>query len=118
MKKGKKKYFALLGMAVLLAAVVLLLPERRSTLTIGPARFSQATVVVDAGHGGEDGGAVSPNGTVESNVNLAIAQRLDQLLGLYGVNVRMLRDSDISLHDSSAETLRQKKVSDYITGSP
>lgn len=77
-----------------------------------PERFSSATLVIDAGHGGEDGGAVSPAGNVESGVNLAIAKRLDAILGLYGVNVRMLRTEDISLHDQDAQTLRQKKVSD------
>lgn len=77
-----------------------------------PERFRASTVVIDAGHGGEDGGAVSPAGNVESMVNLGIAKRLDQLLGLFGVDVVMLRTEDISLHDPTAETLRQKKVSD------
>lgn len=77
-----------------------------------PTRFQGAAVVIDAGHGGEDGGAVSPAGNVESNVNLGIAKRLDNIFGLFGVPVVMLRTRDISLHDSSAETLRQKKVSD------
>jgi N-acetylmuramoyl-L-alanine amidase len=37
---------------------------------------------------------------------------LDQILGLYGVPTVLLRESDISLHDRDAQTLRQKKVSD------
>jgi N-acetylmuramoyl-L-alanine amidase len=75
-------------------------------------RFAGETLVIDAGHGGEDGGAVSVSGAVESQINLAIALRLDALMGLYGVNTLMLRSTDISLHDSDASTLRQKKVSD------
>ena len=78
----------------------------------GPARFSGAVVVIDAGHGGEDGGAVSVSGVAESQLTLAVAQRLDALLGLYGVETVMLREEDISLHDESAQTLREKKVSD------
>lgn len=70
------------------------------------------TLIIDAGHGGEDGGAVSASGTVESHINLAIAQRLDLLMGFYGVPAVMLRDSDISLHDDGCQTLREKKVSD------
>ena len=58
------------------------------------------------------GGAVSPSGTVESSTNLAVAKRLDSILGLYGANVIMLREKDVSLHDPGSETLRQKKVSD------
>lgn len=72
----------------------------------------ETTVVIDAGHGGEDGGAVSITGAIESQLNLAIALRLDEILGLYGVNTLLLRNSDTSLHDPEANTLREKKVSD------
>lgn len=81
-----------------------------------PDRFSAETIVIDAGHGGEDGGAVSPSGTVESSINLAVAKRLDSILGLYGANVIMLREKDVSLHDPGSETLRQKKCRIFITG--
>ena len=80
-----------------------------STIQISP--FG-SQVVIDAGHGGEDGGAVSISGAIESRINLAIAQRLDQIMGLYGINTVMLRNDDISLHDSDASTIREKKVSD------
>ena len=68
--------------------------------------------ILDAGHGGEDGGAVSISGVPESGINLAIAKKLDGLLGFYGVAPVLLRDQDISLHDADAITLREKKVSD------
>lgn len=68
--------------------------------------------VVDPGHGGEDGGAVSITGVPESQINLAIAKRLDALLGFYGENCYLMRAEDVSLHDPEAETLREKKVSD------
>ena len=69
-------------------------------------------VVIDAGHGGEDGGAVSFSGAIESEINLEIAQRLDQIMSFYGINTFMLRNSDISLHNPSASSIREKKVSD------
>ena len=75
-------------------------------------KFGPETVVIDAGHGGEDGGAVSVSGAIESQINLSIAQRLDLIMGLYGIKTLMLRDSDISLHSSDAHTIREKKVSD------
>lgn len=68
--------------------------------------------VVDPGHGGEDGGAVSITGVPESGINLAIAKRLDALLGFYGEHCYLMREEDISLHDPEAQTLREKKVSD------
>lgn len=70
------------------------------------------TVIIDAGHGGEDGGAVSITGVPESQINLAIACKLEDILALYGAAPQMLRREDVSLHDSTASTLREKKVSD------
>lgn len=86
--------------------------QGRDTPVFSPARMPEAVLIIDAGHGGEDGGAVSPSGVVESHINLAVALRLRALMDLYGAPSILLRDSDISLHDSTAETLRQKKVSD------
>lgn len=69
-------------------------------------------VIVDAGHGGEDGGAISLTGAHESDMNLAIAKRLDCAFAILGRPVVMLRTTDLSLHNEGAITLRQKKVSD------
>lgn len=69
-------------------------------------------VVIDPGHGGEDGGAVAADGTVESAINLDIAKRLDVILTFWGCDTKLLRSEDISLHDPSSQTIRQKKVSD------
>lgn len=111
--KRSRTYFAMavvIALGLGTAACFFQKPEADSTFS--PTRFSGETVVIDAGHGGEDGGAVSVSGAIESQINLEIALRLDQILGLYGVNTVLLRDSDVSLHDSDAQTLRQKKVSD------
>lgn len=70
------------------------------------------TLILDAGHGGEDGGAVSLTGIPESQINLAIVRKMNDLLGLYGMAPTLLREEDVSLHDSSCVTLREKKVSD------
>lgn len=70
------------------------------------------TVVVDAGHGGEDGGAVSASGVVESNLNLAVALRLDALLRFTGIKTVMTRTEDVSIGDSSLTTIRKRKASD------
>ena len=71
----------------------------------------QPVIVIDAGHGGEDGGACA-NGVLEKDVNLAIALQLRDMLRLSGYDVRMIREEDISVYDSSASTVREKKVSD------
>ena len=72
----------------------------------------ERVVIIDAGHGGEDGGAVAADGTKESGINLAIAEKLGELLPFLGIETVLTRTEDVSLHDESSETLRQKKVSD------
>ena len=54
-------------------------------------------VVLDPGHGGEDGGAVSANGVRESVLNLEISLRLRDLLRFLGWKVEMTRESDVSM---------------------
>lgn len=68
-------------------------------------------VVIDPGHGGEDGGAVSCTGKSESNFNLQIALRVNDLLHLMGYSTVMIRTTDTSVH-TSGQTIAQKKVSD------
>lgn len=68
-------------------------------------------IIIDAGHGGEDGGAVSCTGVPESGINLQIALRLDDLLHLMGHETVMVRTTDISVY-TEGETLGQKKASD------
>ena len=68
-------------------------------------------IVIDAGHGGEDGGA-SDNGLLEKDINLSIALKLRDMLTVSGYKVVMTRDSDVSVYDSTADTTREKKVSD------
>ena len=70
------------------------------------------TVVIDPGHGGQDGGAVAPDGTEESEINLAISQRLEQLLRFAGVPTEMTRREDCMVCDPGLDTMRQRKVSD------
>jgi len=70
------------------------------------------TLVLDAGHGGEDGGALSAAGDKESDVNLGIVLRLDQIMGLCGVPAVLTRDGDHAIYDPEAQSLREKKVSD------
>lgn len=69
------------------------------------------TIVIDAGHGGEDGGAVSCTGGLESTYNLEIALKLNDLLHLLGYRTSMIRTKDISIY-KEGNTIAAKKVSD------
>lgn len=106
----------LLG-SLILTSVCMMLTLRwfyaQSTSAVAPMISGSAnTLILDAGHGGEDGGAVSVTGVPESQINLAIVLKMDDILGFYGTSPTLLRTEDISLHDSTADTLREKKVSD------
>lgn len=69
------------------------------------------TIVIDAGHGGVDGGATSCTGILESKFNLDIALKLNDLMHLLGYQTRMIRTEDISVY-TAGETIAAKKVSD------
>ena len=69
-------------------------------------------LLIDPGHGGMDGGAVSEDGTVESRINLAVGLQLEGIAQLIGMDTKMTRREDISLHDSDIATVRQQKMSD------
>ena len=68
-------------------------------------------VILDAGHGGEDGGAVSADGISEKAINLSIAQKTNDLLQLFGLKTQMTRidDNDIS---EEGDTIRERKLND------
>ena len=70
------------------------------------------TIIVDAGHFGEDGGAVSNNGISEAEINLKIALKLQQLLEQSGSNVVLTRSDNNAIYDVDKKTLREKKNSD------
>lgn len=69
------------------------------------------TIVVDAGHGGEDGGATGKSQKLEKDINLAIAKDLRQLLTASGFRIVMTRTTDTSLADP-LKTIRERKASD------
>ena len=68
-------------------------------------------IIIDPGHGGIDGGAISCTGQLESNINLALSLRLNDLIHLLGYDTVMIRKTDISVY-TEGESIAQKKVSD------
>ena len=74
--------------------------------------LSGKCIVIDAGHGGLDGGAVSKDGTAEKDINLKIAMHLRKMLVKNGAEVIMTRTEDISLHSNDEASVRGKKRSD------
>lgn len=69
-------------------------------------------IVLDAGHGGEDGGAVGVNGLLEKTVNLKVAENLHDILRLSGIPVVMTRTEDKMLSDPDAAISGKRKMTD------
>ena len=80
--------------------------------TVSNSKEYLPIIILDAGHGGEDGGASSDDGILEKDINLKIALKLRDMLNLSGFDVKMTRDKDISIYDQSAKSVREQKVSD------
>jgi len=71
-----------------------------------------ACVVIDAGHGGEDGGTASAAGVLEKDLNLSVAFALRDLFEAAGVPVVMTRTEDKLLYDRNLDFQGRKKVLD------
>ena len=116
----KFTFFCILA-AVLTLILVLLMAKFDSRKKL-PAEYAKAsaqyteksavTVVIDAGHGGEDGGASSTGGALEKDLNLDIAFLLADMLRANGVDVVMTRTEDILLYDPTSDYHGRKKVLD------
>lgn len=83
--------------------------EKRAAMeqSDGEPRF-----VIDPGHGGEDGGAVSADGQRESVINLGIGLRMDRLMGLLGYPCTLSRTDESLEYPSNANTVRSRKQAD------
>ena len=119
MKDQRKRYaagyaleFALFCIISLLISLILIIPSLNFELPLPTdTDMGKVTIVIDAGHGGEDGGCEG-NGLVEKNLNLDISMRLASLLREAGVNVVMTRETDILLYDKNSDYEGKKKVQD------
>lgn len=112
-KRIKRVLLALSAVAVVWAVVGSLraLDRTLETRVVELPTSTRPVVVLDPGHGGVDGGA-SAGGIVEKNVNLSIAKKVRELCLLFGFEVRMTRQEDVSIHDADKTTVRAQKNSD------
>ena len=63
------------------------------------------TIILDAGHGGKDGGALSASGIVEKEIVLSVTKKVEDYLKLQGFNVILTRDGDYDLAATDALSL-------------
>lgn len=109
----KFRFSVLLTVLIILLSLTLnqldLLPKSK-IVTAKPTE--NQTIIIDAGHGGFDGGAVANDGTVEKDINLDIALMLGNMLSLNGIEVIYTRKSDIGTETTNSSIIHSKKKSD------
>lgn len=113
MLRYKRQSALIMPLAIFVTAVSFLL-RMGPVVTTSSATESMGfrTIVLDAGHGGTDGGAVGRSGTQEKDLNLKIAKKTQEFMRFFGIPVVMTREDDRSLHSENAKTVRQQKAED------
>lgn len=126
MRKPRKRFVVWMtyhGAAKLIAAIIMVsltvmaftkeLPDTK-TWSHWTLPLSGAVIVVDAGHGGPDGGAVSRSGISEKQINLNIALHLQDYLQEAGAVVMMTRETDTDLADAGTKGYSKRKTQDLL----
>ena len=110
------KYRAYIFLCLLISLSTLLLARGLSHADLSSAVWtrreeSPRVIVIDPGHGGEDGGACTAAGLCESRLNLEISLRVRDLLSFLGARTKMIRDRDISV-STEGNSIAARKISD------
>ena len=108
MEKRLKRWICMaLGIALALTVCV-----RQRISAVQTAEDTPITLVIDAGHGGFDGGAVGADGTTEQDINLSIARRVQVMATFFGIRTAMTRTDENALDYDPSRSVRENKVAD------
>ena len=108
-KKSLHLTLVLIG-CFLVLAVCARITER--ALPTAADTLNKPVIVLDAGHGGLDSGAVGTSGVLEKDINLSIVLTLRDMFEMSGFEVVLTRDEDISIYDPGVEGIREQKLND------
>lgn len=86
--------------------------DNKTLPTVGSVNGDKPVIILDAGHGGIDGGCTSAEGVPEKGINLNIVLCLRDLLKISGYDVELTRNEDRSIHDDGVEGIANQKSSD------
>lgn len=99
-KIRKTGYFPVIALSFCALVMLALAIINIRAITAGTGA-GESCIIIDPGHGGIDGGAVSVNGKKESEINLAIGIKLRAIAEFYGVHVVMTREDDTAFTEST-----------------
>lgn len=107
-----RQAFVFILISVLAGAVFFSLLRPTGLAVFSPEEVTAQVLIIDAGHGGLDGGAVSSDGIIEAEINLEITKRLALLMLFCGQRVALTRADTQDLASPDALTVKERKVSD------
>lgn len=108
---GYKEYlFLFFTILLLFFSISLIDTHTSSVLSSQVSSSAPFTVVIDAGHGGFDSGKVGIDGTLEKDINLSIAKKLEKLLLASDIHVIMIRNEDIGLYEESSNNKKRQDM--------
>ena len=96
----------------IVSAPFLSFPENKVIPASSGRIYENNVILLDAGHGGEDGGAIGVGGIIEKDINLAITLKTASFFKFLGYEVELTRDSDKMTCDDGLKTQRERKISD------
>ena len=112
---SKKKMIRII-LIVLLSLIILFgirrahIPKNATETSVAPNDYK--TVILDAGHGYPDEGAVGNSGITEAGINLKITFKVRKLLEEKGINVILTRENENGIYNESCSTIKEMKKSD------
>lgn len=117
MKKGlflilKSKHLVVLVLIFLTSVILGGVIYTHKSVNTSTSVTEYPTVIIDAGHGGVDGGTQSDSGVLEKDINLSISQKLKEILDSNGFKTVMVRSDDRLIYDDNCTTVRSQKSSD------
>lgn len=109
-----KKRIIFINLSIVFAILIYSLSSNTFSKTqlASSTPVSGHTIILDAGHGSPDGGATGEDGSVESDLNLSIVLKLQNLLESSNCTVILTRSDENGIYEADSSTIRQKKISD------
>ncbi|WP_392486856.1 N-acetylmuramoyl-L-alanine amidase CwlD [Haloimpatiens sp. FM7315] len=100
-------------MVIVICFSLIIITNAKSSISTVKIREDEdkPIILIDPGHGGLDGGAVSKSGTVEKHINLKISLKLKEELEKKGFKIVMTRNEDVGLYSDKGK-VRNKKIED------
>ena len=109
----ERRKLLVVAVMIIAAIIVLILIQTRTDIlqTSAYPALSGRRVVIDAGHGGSDGGAIGSSGTIEAEINLSIAEKLKTALEGYGMTVVMTRETEEAVAaDKKSDMAKRREI--------